>query len=171
MSRTLSWLRLIMLLVILVIIYWIVTGGLAEWLATVQIGAQAIMQSLVTFFILIIGVAGMAFVLSPAGRMGMAITALFLVTSTINMIYSQVGLSGVGPSVFLFHTIVTLPVAALSGFWMVTVNGVGDGFSKALSTYLNFWKELFALLWGVVSIFRVDPIIDAINKRRNRRDY
>ena len=175
MSRTLSWIRLIILITILAALIWAATGGLDTWWIGakhgVQGGVEAIIRSLISFSILALVVAGTGYVISPAGRMGMAITALLLVVGTGNLIHAHVDSFGnYGNAVWVFHFLVTLPLAVLSGFWMVASNSVGEGFSKGLTTYLYSWKEFFALIMGIINVFRVtDPVVRALNKQRRGR--
>jgi hypothetical protein len=172
MSRAISWFRLLVLLGILAVTIWIYTGSLDTWWTwakdDIHGGIESLSHSLVSFSILVLVVAGTGFVLAPAGRMGMAITAILLVFGSGNLVHTHLDAVGNYSNVVLmFHCLATLPLAALSGFWMVIAGSVGDGFSKGISSYFRFWHELFALLLGVINVFRVtDPVVRALNKQR-----
>ncbi len=176
MVRISSWIRFFALLAILFVILWVTFGGLAGWWNATKAGmydsATIIMPSMVSFIIIFAAVGLVSLLLSWGGRMGMMITAIFLVVATINTIYTQTVPWKPGAStLWSFHLFITLPIAVLTSFWMVITKSLGEGFSKGVATYLSFWKELFTILIGIINVFRTDPAVKAINKRHNKKRF
>jgi len=176
MPRISSWIRFIALLAILFVIVWVTFGGLAGWWDATKAGmydsATIIMPSMVSFIITFASAGLMAGLLSWGDRMGMMVTAIFLVVATINMIYTQTAPWKPGANtLWNFHLFLTFPLVVLTSFWMIITKSIGEGFSKGIATYLSFWKELFTILIGIINIFRTDPIVRAINKQHNKKRF